>query len=233
MPPAAIIAGGAIIGGGLSLFSGLNAASKAKKAGRLQQQTAEEAALAQEAAFQQSLGFTAPRREAENEALNALRGILGLGGEAPDFQGTPGFQFALDRSQQAIERSAAARGGLQGGGTLNALQQNAIGLANQNFLQGFQNPIQNLALGGQNFLAGQQGLQSAQVAGQQRIGGAQARASGINQAAGAFSQGLSGLNKSIQGGFGNFLALPPGSPQQFAPSTQRFALPAIAGGGFL
>ncbi len=208
MPPAAIIAGGAIIGGGLALGAGLNAASKSKKAGALEQQTAEEAALAQEAAFQQSLGFTAPRREAEDEALNALRGILGLGGQAPDFQGTPGFQFGLDRSQQAIERSAAARGGLAGGGTLNALQQNAIGLANQNFLGGFLNPIQNLALGGQNFLAGQQGLGAAQVAGQQRIGGAAARASGIRGAANAFGQGLSGLNRSIQGGLENFLALP-------------------------
>lgn len=226
MPPVAVVAAGAIIGGGLALGSGINKASKARKAGALQQQVAEQAASGQEEAFQQSLGFTAPRREAENEALNALRGILGLGGEAPDFQGTPGFQFALDRSQQAIERSAAARGGLQGGGTLNALQQNAIGLANQNFLSGFQNPIQNLALGNANFLAGQQGLQTAQIAGQQRIGGAAARASGINQAAGAFGQGLSGLNAAIQGGFSNFLTLP---GQQV--SRTPLGLPPIAGGG--
>jgi len=230
MPPAAIIAGGAIIGGGLSIAAGISESRAQRRAGLLQEQAGQAAAARQEEAFEQSLGFTAPRREAENEALNALRGILGLGGQAPDFQGTPGFQFALDRSQQAIERSAAARGGLAGGGTLDALQANAIGLANQNFLAGQLNPIQNLALGNANFLAGQGAQQTGLLASNFLTQGAAARASGITGGAQAFGRGLAGLNRAVQGGLSNFLALPPSAP---ASSTAQFALPAIAGGGRL
>jgi len=231
MPPLAIVAGGAIIGGGLAIAAGVKESKAQRRAGLLQEQAGVEAAGRQQEAFEQSLGFTAPRREAETEALNALRGILGLGGQAPDFQGTPGFQFALDRSQQAIERSAAARGGLAGGGTLDALQANAIGLANQNFLTGFQNPIQNLALGNANFLAGQGAQQTALIGSNFLTQGAAARASGITGGAQAFGRGLSGLNRAIQGGLSNFLTLPGSNPPP--PSTQQFALPAIAGGGFL
>ena len=64
---------------------------------------------------------------------NAPRGYTGF--EATPFQReefttSPGYQFALDESSRAIEGSAAARGQLFSGRTLNALQNNAQGLAN-------------------------------------------------------------------------------------------------------
>ncbi len=40
-----------------------------------------------------------------------------------DFQQDPGYQFRMDQGMQALERSAAARGGLMGGGTLKALSR--------------------------------------------------------------------------------------------------------------
>lgn len=46
---------------------------------------------------------------------------------------TPGYQFAAEEGMQDIERSAAARGGLNSGGTLRALSRYRTGLADQTF----------------------------------------------------------------------------------------------------
>lgn len=45
----------------------------------------------------------------------------------------PGFQYALDRGQEAIQRSAAAKGTLLTGGTLRGLQEHAIGTGLQQY----------------------------------------------------------------------------------------------------
>jgi hypothetical protein len=52
-------------------------------------------------------------------------------------QSDPGYQYLLDQSQNAIQGSAAGQGGLFSGATLRALQQNATGLAAQDYGQGF------------------------------------------------------------------------------------------------
>ncbi len=209
MPPVAAIAAGSVISGGLALGAGLNQASKARKAGRIQQEAALQAIEDQRAGFAQSQELTAPRREAETDALNALRGILGLGGEGPDIdlQNLPGFQFTRDEALQATERSAAGRSGAISGNVLAALQDRAGGIASQFFGQQVLNPLQNLALGGANQQAGQNALALGQNIGLTRQGGAQARASGINRAAAAFGQGLGGVNQAIQGGLGNAFTL--------------------------
>ena len=64
--------------------------------------------------FDIGIGFGEPRREAETAALNELRNVLGLDGDRDfsAFEGGPGFAFARDEALQAVERSAAARGGL-------------------------------------------------------------------------------------------------------------------------
>lgn len=55
------------------------------------------------------------------------------GGIYGGFENDPGYQYRLQQSEQAIMRSAAARGGRMGGATLKALQENAIGLAGQSY----------------------------------------------------------------------------------------------------
>jgi hypothetical protein len=52
---------------------------------------------------------------------------------AQDALNTPGLQYALGRAQQAIERSAAAKGTLLTGGTLRDLSENQIGMALQGY----------------------------------------------------------------------------------------------------
>ncbi len=178
MPP--VVIAGAIAGAG-ALGGAVIGSKGAKKAAKIQQEGVSQSIAEQRRQFDISLELGAPRREAENEALNALRGLLGLGGEAPDasaFAQTPGFQFARDEALQATERQAAARGGVVSGNTLAALQNRAAGLAGQNFQSSFLNPILQLATGGAGLQAGQNALVTGQNIGQSIQAGAGARAGG-------------------------------------------------------
>lgn len=54
-----------------------------------------------------------------------------------DFQADPGYAFNLQQGQQAIERSAAARGGLNSGATMKSLANYSQGVANQTYNDSF------------------------------------------------------------------------------------------------
>ena len=56
---------------------------------------------------------------------------------------TPGYQFALQQGQNAIQSSAAAKGNLLSGGTQKALDQYSQGLASTNYQQTYNNAFQN------------------------------------------------------------------------------------------
>lgn len=79
--------------------------------------------------------YTATGRDAI-QTLNAAMGPEGdfnrpfTGG---DLQKDPGYQFRLEEGQKALERSAAARGTLLGGGTLKALERYAQGTASEEY----------------------------------------------------------------------------------------------------
>lgn len=60
---------------------------------------------------------------------------------AAQAQATPGYQFALNQGENAVQSGAAANGSLLTGGTLNAEQQYGQGLANTNY-----NNVYNQAL---------------------------------------------------------------------------------------
>jgi hypothetical protein len=71
-----------------------------------------------------------------NDYQAALSGALG--GQAQqaafdNFQNSPGQQYLVNESERAIRRNAAATGGLGGANVQRALQENAIGLASQDF----------------------------------------------------------------------------------------------------
>lgn len=74
------------------------------------------------------------------------------GSNSPDyssFYNNPGYKFQLDQGQQAIERQAAARGGLASGNTLTALQDYSQGLAQQSY-NNYVNQLMGLSGVGQN-----------------------------------------------------------------------------------
>lgn len=96
-----------------------------------------------------------PYTQGGSQAYNlqaALSGALGKDAQAQAFQNyqeSPEQQYLRDRSEAAITRNAAATGGLGGGNVLKALQQNATGLAAQDYANSF-NRLGTLSAMGHN-----------------------------------------------------------------------------------
>lgn len=115
----AAVAGAAVgvVGGALSSRSAAGAQTDA----------ANQANQTQLAMYEQQRADAEPWRQAGMTALGQLGTGTAAGGEfnrnfgPADFQADPGYQFRQQQGQQALERSAAARGGLLSGGTLKAL----------------------------------------------------------------------------------------------------------------
>jgi len=189
----AAIIGSAVIGAGASLLAG------GAQAGALREST-EQSIAEQRRQFDIGQQLTAPQREAEDAARQQLLNVLGLGDQPfdPSTINIPGQQFAIDEASQAVERSAAARGGLASGGTLAALQERALGITNQNFLTNFLNPLQNLAGGGAGQIAGQQAINLGVNVGSQLSNLGTNRANIIGQQ-------FQGVTGALQGGLSNFL----------------------------
>lgn len=128
-----------------------------------------------------------------------------------------GFQFRQQQGEQAINRSAAARGGRLGGGTLQALAQFNQGLASQEAQNVFGRRLaqrgQDIGVGGQVAgLLGQQGGLAFQGGAQQgnlQFQGGQLQSNLI----GAQGQGLADLQLQNRLGIGNLIGQ---RGQQFA-----------------
>jgi len=121
----------------------------------------------------------------------------------------PGYQFRLSEGLKALDRQAAARGGLISGSALKASQRYGQDMASQEFTNAFNryqtertgtlNPFQSLAGVGQtstNQLTAM-GQNYANQAGEAFMGGANARASGYVGGANAINQGISGLTNQF------------------------------------
>jgi hypothetical protein len=119
---AAAVIGGAVVGAGASMISGSKAAGAQKDAAAMS--TAE-----QQRQFDITQQNMKPFRDAGLSVLPELQSGTAPGGEfnrnftMADFQKDPGYQFRMDQGTQALERSAAAGGGLLSGGTGKALTQ--------------------------------------------------------------------------------------------------------------
>lgn len=205
MPPIAIAAG---IGAAGSIGS---AAIGAHAAG--------EAADKQYAAAQEQATRMEPFRQAGVSALPGLTEGIAPGGQfvtAPEFQAPtitddPGYQFRLQQGQQALERSAAAKGGLLTGGTAKALERYAQGTASQEYANAYARALTEYGLGRQNTAdaynrlmgVSQLGLGATGAQNYATAQGAAAQASGIMGAGNAWSGGLQGATGSL----GNYLLL--------------------------
>jgi hypothetical protein len=154
--------------------------------------------------FERQVELQEPWRQAGITALNKLTPLateytpFGM----DQFQQDPGYAFRMQEGMKALERSAAARGGLLSGGMLKGAQQYGQGLASQEYMNAFNryqaernarlNPLQSLAGVGQTATnqLGQAGQTMAGNVGQALGAAAQARASGYVGGANALSQGL-------------------------------------------
>ena len=127
------------------------------------------------------------------------------------FQADPGYAFRLKEGQQALERSAAARGGLISGGALKAATRYGQELGSQEYTNAFNRyqaerqarlgPLQSLTGMGQTTAntIGQAGQSMASNVGEAIGSGAAARASGYVGQANALTGGLSQYLNYSQG----------------------------------
>lgn len=179
---------GAVIGAVGALGSASMASRGAKSAANAQAAANQAAIDEQRRQFDLTREDMAPWRTAGEGALNRLQDPLSA------FQASPGYGYALDQSQQAIERARSATGGLASGNTLAALQQNAIGLANQDYGNWWnqQSGLAGIGQSATNNLA-QLGAQTSGNIGNLMAAQGDARASGIAGSANAWGNALGTL----------------------------------------
>lgn len=129
---AAAIVGSAVVGAVVSS----NAAGDASDA---QTDSARMATDTELKMFNQNREDMQPWRDAGKTALSQLTGGTGAGGDfnrdftLSDFTRDPGYDFRMQQGQQALERSAAARGGALSGGALKDLTRFGQGVASDEY----------------------------------------------------------------------------------------------------
>lgn len=220
---------GALLGGpvgGLigNVASGLIGGNAAKSAASTQAAAADRAAELQYQAFQQQMAAQEPFRQAGLTNLNELQRRMGVAGDASsqgygslmrnfgmsDFQQDPGYAFRVSEGLKALDRQAAARGGLISGAALKAAQGYGQDQASQEYQNAF-NRYQTNRGSIYGMLSGQQGVGQAATnamgqagqnyatnAGNAYMGAGNARASGYIGQANAFTGALGGAYNAYQ-----------------------------------
>jgi hypothetical protein len=200
------------------LGSALIGAAASKSASKTQSQAAASAADIQKSQFEQTREDQAPYRQA---GYNALAEMQRTAGNVPgafkfgmdQFQQDPGYAFRLSEGQKALDRSAAARGGLISGGALKAAGRYGQDMASQEYQNAY-----NRALTGYNTGVASENQLYNRQAGLAGIG--QTSANLVNQAgqnyatnagnlmtsgAAANAAGQVGMANAFTGGLGTYL----------------------------
>lgn len=189
---AGAIAGSAVIGG----IASSNAAREQSKA-------ADRATAEQRRQFERQVELQEPFRQA---GVNALPELIAASRYTPfsmeQFQQDPGYAFRMREGLKALDRSAAARGGLLSGNQLRGVTQFGQDLASQEYTNAFNryqseraarlNPLQSLAGMGQSNAAtmAQQAGQFGQNMAENQIARGNLRASSYMGAANALTGGI-------------------------------------------
>jgi hypothetical protein len=201
---------------GAILGSSLLGAGAAKSAADTQAAATDRANQVALDIFNQQKALQAPYREAGVTAQNRLMDLLGLSGNTgaegygsankpftySDLTASPDYQFRLSEGLKALDRQAAARGGLISGGALKATQDFGQQSASQEYQNAFNRyqtnrtnmlqPLGNLITSGQNAAAntGAAAGTYGQTAGNNITSGAAAQAAGNVGTANAISGGV-------------------------------------------
>jgi hypothetical protein len=195
-----------------TIASSLIGANASRRAASTQADAANRAAQLQQEQFNRQIELQAPFRDVGVRALPELEAAsryTPFGME--QFTADPGYGFRLAEGQKALDRQAAARGGLISGGALKAATRFGQEMGSQEYTNAFNryqterqarlNPLQSLAGMGQTSVAqlGQAGQTMATGVGEAGAQAAQARASGYMGGANALSQGLGQYMNYSQG----------------------------------
>ena len=200
---------------GATVVGSLIGANASKKAASTQAAAAEQASDLQREIFQQTRADQEPWRQAGVNALGVMQSTAGnvpaaFKFGAGDYQADPGYAFRLSEGQKALDRQAAARGGLISGGALRAAQRYGQEMGSQEYQNAYnraftgygtdvarENQLYNrqAALAGigqtSTNLVGQAGQNYATNVGNLMTGGAAAQAAGQVGQANALTSGLS------------------------------------------
>lgn len=226
---AAAIAGAAIIGGVASTVSANKAAGAAKSA-------ANSSIAEQQREYDQARADNAPFRTTGVSALNDIAKLYGLdttdangnvvkGSGKADFSSfstSPDYQFNLQQGQDAINRSAAAHGGLLSGAAVKAGETYASGLASNEF-GNYVGRLSQIAGVGQNATNATTaaGTNMANANTQAIMGAGNARASAYSD----IGQTIGNTTNSLASNYLLYKYLNPGTSAAAAPYT-------YGGGGF-
>lgn len=221
----AFVTAASIVAGG-SLLGGLFGSSGAKKAAKAQLQAARETNALNEKIFNQQVAMQEPFRQAGLTTQAELLRRMGLSGDAntpgygnllkdfsqEDFIADPGYAFRLQEGLKAMDRTAAARGGMISGAAQKAAARYGQDMASQEWQNAYGRYMGNKS-STYNMLTGQQAVgqgatnaqsQAAgnygQLAGQTLTDMGNARASGYMGAANAWSNALQGVGNAYMSG---------------------------------
>lgn len=227
----AAILGSAVLGGLASNKAASTQAQAAQSAADAQLQAAREANALQQRIYEESVGRQQPFLTGGTEDYNRLRALMTGGPEAAQKFLTmdPGYGFRLSEGMKALDRQAAARGGLISGGALKAAQRYGQDVASQEFTNAY-NRLAGLADVGPRAagVMSSLGQTYGQQAGQNLMAGGQAAAQGILGAGSARASGYMGGVNALTSGLGQYLnytqqqdlmnrLLPPGGGGTYSP----------------
>ena len=209
-----------------AIFGSSKASSAAKSAAATQAQAADRATELQREQFERQVELQEPWRQAGITALNKLTPLateytpFGM----QQFQADPGYAFRLSEGMKALERSAAARGGLLSGATLKGVQRYGQDLASQEYTNAFNRyqterqarlgPLQSLAGVGQTSVnqLGAAGQNYATNVGNMMIGQGQAAANAALARGSAYQRGLGDIGYMAGRYYGGGGYTQPGAP---------------------
>jgi hypothetical protein len=200
-----------MIGAGTAIAGTVMGANAAGDAADAQRQASQDANATQLAMFNQNREDLTPWRDAGKVALGQLTKGTADGADfnrnftLSDFTKDPGYDFRMGQGQQAMERSAAARGGALSGGAAKALERYSQDYASGEYSDAYNrfnadmdrrfNRLSSLAGTGQTATrdVASMGTSTADsIAGNQLAAG-NARAAGIVGQANAVNSGVSNL----------------------------------------
>ncbi len=211
---AVAIGGAGLLGAGASIYGANKAAGvqsdAANKAAALQQQAMDY----QKGNYDKAAGNLNPFIQTGQGANNLLGSFYGINGSDPAlgrnaleaFQKSPDYQFALKGGSDALDNSAAAKGGMIGGNQMRAQTEYGQGLATQN-LQNYLKQLnsmsgQGIQAGGYlgsigSSVGGQVGTSALNI-GNSGMAAGTAQASGILGDVKGFNSGVSSLTPLVQ-----------------------------------
>lgn len=211
--PIGAIAGAAVVGGATQVITGNKSANAIKDSSAASDAT-------NRYIYDTTRADNALPREYGYGALGKLASMYGVQRTGADgapvagasastsepyggFQTSPGYQFRVDEATKAIERSAAARGGLRSGATMDALQRRVQGVASDEY-ETYANRLAALAGVGQTATNATSAAGQA-YAGQQtqtNMAAGQARASAYANTGSAINGGVQNLTSAYLYGQG-------------------------------